>query len=81
MSIDKKFWKNVKDGFEFLRERDDDAVYIVYRSGDEKYIDFIMKKRCWYYGSYPCFSGSIFTCSFEVRFLEDLLKEKKDGQK
>lgn len=50
------------------------ACYIKYREG-EKYIEYMMKKQCWYYGKWVVFEGASYAMTIE----EPLLKLWYEG--
>lgn len=78
--IDKRLFSSAIEGYQYLKERDDDAVFIKYRHDDQHYIDFIMQKKSWYYGEYACFDGSVFAFTVSALFLDDYLAKTEEAK-
>jgi hypothetical protein len=52
------------------------ACYIKFRKNDEKYIDYIMQKECWYHGKWSVYEGAVYAFSIEESMLIEWYNQK-----
>lgn len=63
------------DAYRCLKdETSEKASFIKYRDNEEKYIDFIMQKKSYYFGAWALFETSVYVMSID----ETLLKQWYD---
>ena len=67
---------NIKNGWNAFKSGTVTEVFMTYRDGDEKHLDFIMQKDSWYYGenSYSVYIGGVYRMGFYKDALEHLVK-------
>lgn len=56
-------------------EESDRACYIQYRESSERYVQYIMEKKSWYFGNYALFDGGAYVASIEESLLKHWLSE------
>lgn len=54
----------------------DNATFIQYRESDEKYIEYIMQKKSWYFGEWVVFDGTRKMMTVDKKFMESLFPEQ-----
>lgn len=69
--IDKNMLDFVVSSYKQLKnDTNEKSTVIKRRYNDERYIDFIMQKHDFYYGSYVLYESSVYVCSFTEESLE-----------
>ena len=77
--IDKKMMEFCKTAYSVLKNIESEhACHVKYREGDERYLEFFMEKKSWYYGSWALFEGHAFVATFDENFLKSLNEEKSE---
>lgn len=78
--IDKKALNFWAEAFGQLKDSEDkNACYIRYQNKDEKYIEFIMKKSCYYYGAWAFFIMGAYVCTVEEELLKELYESETNA--
>ena len=81
MNINQRTINLLKSAHEFFINNPEKNAYFVYRSGDEKYLDYVIEKDSWYRGSgYHLWESGVFVSTFDPEWINELCHPKENTQ-